>query len=155
ALAEAADGSRQTAEHTINCYLPAAYSPPTHVMGLVDLHTHSNVSDGLLTPVELVREAHRRGLRVLALTDHETVDGLTEAESAAQASGIEFVPGVELNTDLDRREVHVLGYYVDRNDPNLLAALAHLEEQRVERIERMVRQLNDIGVPVDLDRVRE
>jgi predicted metal-dependent phosphoesterase TrpH len=124
-------------------------------MGLVDLHTHSNVSDGLLTPTELVQEANRRGLRVLALTDHETVAGLAEAESAAQECGIEFVPSVELNTDLDRHEVHILGYYVDRDDADLVAALAHLEEQRVERIERMVRQLNAIGKPLDLDRVRE
>lgn len=123
-------------------------------MGLVDLHTHSSVSDGLLTPTELVGEAARRGLRVLALTDHETVAGLDEAESAARTAGIEFVPGVELNTDLDSREVHILGYFVDRDDPELLAALARLEALRVERIERMVRRLADIGKPLDLDRVR-
>jgi predicted metal-dependent phosphoesterase TrpH len=124
-------------------------------MGLVDLHTHSNVSDGLLTPTELIREADRRGLRVLALTDHETVAGLAEAEVAAADVGIEFIPGVELNTDVDRHEVHILGYHVDRNDAALVAALAHLEDQRVERIERMVRHLDEIGKPVDLDRVRE
>ncbi|HEY7032794.1 MAG TPA: PHP domain-containing protein [Thermomicrobiales bacterium] len=124
-------------------------------MGVIDLHTHSNVSDGLLTPTELVRAADGRGLRVLALTDHETVAGLAEAESAARDAGIEFIPGVELNTDRGHHEVHILGYYVDRNDSDLVAALAHLEEQRVERIERMVRQLATIGAPVDLDRVRE
>jgi 3',5'-nucleoside bisphosphate phosphatase len=124
-------------------------------MGLVDLHTHSNVSDGLLTPTELVHEADRRGVRVLALTDHETVAGLAEAETAARQCGIEFVPGVELNTDLDRHEVHILGYYVDRDDAGLVAELAALERQRVERIERMVGHLQHIGTPLDLDRVYE
>jgi predicted metal-dependent phosphoesterase TrpH len=124
-------------------------------MGLVDLHTHSNVSDGLLTPTELVGQAARRGLRALALTDHETVAGLAEAEAAAVRSGIEFVPGVEINSDVDRHEVHILGYYVNRDDPDLVAALAHLEEQRVERIDRMLVQLEAIGRPVDADRVRE
>jgi len=124
-------------------------------MGFVDLHTHSNVSDGLLTPTELVGQAERRGLRVLALTDHETVAGLAEAEAAAARSEIEFVPGVEINSDVDRHEVHVLGYYVDRHDPNLVAALAHLEQQRVERIDRMLAQLQIIDRPVDADRVRE
>jgi predicted metal-dependent phosphoesterase TrpH len=124
-------------------------------MGPIDLHTHSTFSDGLLTPTELVREADRRGVRVLALTDHETVAGLAEAESVARERRIDFVPGVEFNTDADRHEVHILGYYVDREDAELLAALAHLEEQRVERVERMVRQLNAIGKSLDLDRVRE
>ncbi len=124
-------------------------------MGLVDLHAHSNVSDGLLTPTELVREASRRGLRVLALTDHETVGGLAEARAAALQLGIDFVPGVEINSDADRREVHILGYYVNEDDADFVAALALLEQQRVERIDRMLGQLREIGKPLDADRVHE
>jgi predicted metal-dependent phosphoesterase TrpH len=124
-------------------------------MGLVDLHTHSNVSDGLLTPAELIREASRRGLRALALTDHETVGGLAEAKAAAIEFGIDFVPGVEINSDTNRREVHILGYYVNAEDMSFVAALDLLEQQRVERIDRMIGQLEAIGKPVDADRVHE
>ncbi|MEA2586718.1 MAG: 3,5-nucleoside bisphosphate phosphatase, partial [Thermomicrobiales bacterium] len=137
------------------CPLPSPLCRLVTTMGLVDLHTHSNVSDGLLTPTELIREARERGVRALALTDHETVAGLAEAESAARLSRIEFVPGVELNTDVDRHEVHILGYYVNRDDDEFVTGLAILEQQRVERIERMVGQLQEVGTPLDLDRVRE
>jgi predicted metal-dependent phosphoesterase TrpH len=124
-------------------------------MGLVDLHTHSNVSDGLLTPAALVEEADRRRLRAIALTDHETVAGLAEAEATAARLGIDFIPGVEINSDADRHEVHILGYYVNREDTDFVAALAMLERQRLERIERMVDQLQAIGTPLDVDRVLE
>jgi predicted metal-dependent phosphoesterase TrpH len=119
----------------------------------VDLHTHSTMSDGMLTPVELVREANRQGLRVLGLTDHDTVGGLAAAAAEAAAVGIEVVPGVELGTDVDRHEVHILGYFIDRDNSDLLQALATLAQQRIERIQRMAAKLTDTGVPVAWDDV--
>lgn len=122
---------------------------------MIDLHTHSNVSDGLLAPADLVYEAARRGITVLALTDHDTVAGLDAAAATAEHAGITFIPGVELSSDIGPFEVHVLGYEIDRNDPELLHGLAELEHQRLARIEQIVARLAALGVPVSLDRVRE
>lgn len=102
-------------------------------MGVIDLHTHSTFSDGIVTPTALLHQAKGRGLVALALTDHETVAGLDEARLAAKDVGIDFVPGVELNTDVGRHEVHILGYVVDDTDPVLLDALNLLERDREER----------------------
>ena len=128
-------------------------NPPSIPTGSVDLHTHSTWSDGTLTPAALVTEAARRSLRVLALTDHDTLAGLPDAEVASRDAGIEFVPGVELSTDAASFEIHILGYYVDSSDGVMTARLAELAAQRVTRTERIVSRLNEIGVPVSLERV--
>ena len=119
----------------------------------IDLHTHSTVSDGLLTPAALVDAAARLGLRALGLTDHDTVKGLAEAEAAAARAGLEFVPGLELSTGGDGDEVHLLAYLIDRDDPALLTALADFAARRVERIERIVARLATTGVRLDPARV--
>ncbi len=121
----------------------------------VDLHTHSNASDGVLAPAALIAYAAERGVRVLGLTDHDTVAGIAEATNAGVTYGVEVIPGVELSTQVEGREVHILGYLVDPNDPALLARLAELARRRRGRIERMVTRLNEIGVPVSLARVFE
>ena len=126
--------------------------PPSH---LVDLHTHSNASDGVLAPAALVAYAAERGVRVLGLTDHDTVSGIKEATDAGAQSGVEVVPGVELSTRVGDREVHILGYLVDTTDAALLLQLAELAARRRNRIERMVARLAEIGVPVALARVFE
>ncbi|MER3485868.1 MAG: hypothetical protein C4345_07800, partial [Chloroflexota bacterium] len=122
---------------------------------MIDLHTHSNVSDGLLPPAELVREAARRGITVLALTDHDTVAGLAAASATAEQLGISFIPGIELSSDIGPFEVHILGYEIDHADPDLLHALAELEHLRLARIEQILARLSAIGLPVSPDRVRE
>ena len=87
----------------------------------IDLHTHSTYSDGLLSPATLVEEAASRGLRFLALTDHDTVAGIPEARAAGDRLGVEVIPGVELSAALGSGgEVHLLGYFVDIDDPALL-----------------------------------
>jgi predicted metal-dependent phosphoesterase TrpH len=124
--------------------------------GRVDLHTHSTYSDGLLSPAILVEEAASRGVRILALTDHDTVAGIGEARTAGERLGIEIIPGVELSAALPSGgEVHLLGYFVDVGDPVLLAQLAGYARARAERMERMVERLSRIGAPVALERVRE
>ena len=82
-------------------------------MNQVDLHMHSTASDGALTPTQIVQRASRLGLKVIALTDHDTVGGVTEAQTAGDRLGVEVIPGVEINTDVKEGEVHVLGYFVD------------------------------------------
>jgi predicted metal-dependent phosphoesterase TrpH len=121
----------------------------------VDLHAHSTASDGLLTPAALVEEASRRELRVLALTDHDTLAGLPEATETASGLGIELIPGVELSAESGPHEIHILGYYVRPDDTELQAALAHSAGEREMRVARMVERLNTLGYPVALAAVRE
>ena len=118
---------------------------------MIDLHTHTTASDGLLSPLELVRAADQRGISVLGITDHDTVDGLDEAIAGARVGGVVVVPGVELSTTIPGPEIHVLGYFVDRTDPLFHERLATLARDRVRRIEIVVSQLNAAGYPVDLD----
>jgi predicted metal-dependent phosphoesterase TrpH len=104
----------------------------------------------------LVEEAVSRGVRVLALTDHDTVAGIPEARTAGGRLGVEVIPGVELSTSLGHGgEIHLLGYFVDIDDPGLLEQLAGYAHARAERMERMIDRLLRVGAPVDRDRVRE
>jgi 3',5'-nucleoside bisphosphate phosphatase len=104
----------------------------------------------------LVEEAASRGVRILALTDHDTVAGIGEARAAGERHGVEIIPGVELSAALQSgNEVHLLGYFVDVDDPTFLEQLAGYARARAERMERMVARLSRIGAPVTLERVRE
>ena len=120
----------------------------------VDLHTHSTASDGLYAPRELLRQAREAGLDVLALTDHDTTEGIAEAAQAAREFGIEFLPGIEMNTDSGGGEVHVLGYFPDLDQPAFQKALKTLRDARVRRGQRMVEQLNEHGIHISWERVR-
>ncbi len=119
----------------------------------IDLHTHSTVSDGLLSPDALVRAAARGGLTTLALTDHDTIDGVQEAIDTGQEVGVEIVPGVELGTSVERREHHILGYFVDIARTSFRADLDELASRRVRRATLMVERLADAGVPITLNDV--
>jgi 3',5'-nucleoside bisphosphate phosphatase len=121
-----------------------------------DLHTHSTYSDGRLTPTELIERAVGRGLEALALTDHDCVDGIAEAQEAAQRyPQLLFIPGVELSTDVPHGEVHMLGYFLDWQDPRLQSRLAHLRRSRLERGQKMVAKLKGLGIDVSWQRVKE
>ena len=104
----------------------------------VDLHTHSTASDGLHAPAELVALAHQVGLATIALTDHDTTNGLAEAQAAGATLGVTVIPGIEINTYLPqgRGEAHVLGYYLDTANPDLQAFLRFLRDARVDRRSR-------------------
>ena len=121
----------------------------------VDLHTHSTASDGVYTPAELLHKAKEAGLAVIALTDHDTTDGLEEAKQAAQTVNIDLIPGIEINTDIAGGEVHVLGYFLDYGRPAFQAVLKVLRNARVRRGQRMVELLNEHGLHITWKRVRE
>jgi predicted metal-dependent phosphoesterase TrpH len=122
----------------------------------VDLHIHSSASDGRLSPEEVVRESVRRGLAVIALTDHDTTSGLAPALAAAEASpGLRVIPGVELSTDAAQGEVHILGYFIDYDDGELLARLERMRNSRRERAQAMIARLRDLGVNIEWSRVQE
>ncbi len=118
---------------------------------MLDLHSHSTASDGTLAPLELVELAGRIGLSALALTDHDTVAGLAEAERAARGGAVEFVPGVELSARDGTGTLHIVGLYLDRTNPELLAALERVREMRRERNPKMAEALERLGVPVSLE----
>jgi predicted metal-dependent phosphoesterase TrpH len=124
-------------------------------MGGVDLHIHTTASDGLLTPAEVVRVALEKGLSAIAITDHDTTDGLDEALAAARGHQLEVIPGIELSAEQRSREVHILGYYVNHRDRDLQAKLEVLRRARRERARKMVGKLATMGLPVSWERVQE
>jgi hypothetical protein len=118
-----------------------------------DLHLHSSFSDGTYSPEELAAYAVRYGLGVVALTDHDSVEGCEPMARACLRRGLEFVPGTELTAELDGHELHLLGYYVDTRHPRLLRALARFQEVRQNRIREMVGRLNRLNVPLAAETV--
>jgi 3',5'-nucleoside bisphosphate phosphatase len=119
----------------------------------IDLHMHTTVSDGRLTPTELIQRAHARGLRHLAITDHDNVDGLPEAQAEADRLGLELIPGIELSTDHGTSGVHILGYFIRHTDPVLRERLAPMRDDRLYRASAMVERLGELGFPVSWERV--
>lgn len=109
--------------------------------GPIDLHAHSSVSDGTETPAELVAAGVAAGLGVLAITDHDSTAGWGQAYVAADGTGLELVPGIELSTQLDYASVHILGYLVDPDDPDLMEATAAIRSERLHRAESMVARI--------------
>jgi predicted metal-dependent phosphoesterase TrpH len=119
----------------------------------IDLHTHSSASDGLLSPSELVDHAVANGVSALALTDHDTVDGLDEALEHAGRLGLEFIPGVEFSVEYPRGSFHLVGLHVDHAHEELLEALRELKKFRDSRAERIILDLKSCGVDIPLDDV--
>jgi predicted metal-dependent phosphoesterase TrpH len=120
-----------------------------------DLHTHSNCSDGLLTPTALVELAVSRGVQIMALTDHDSTEGLPEAlQAASHYPDFTLIPGVELSTDVPGSEVHVLGYFLDPKDSHLQEELTRLRSLRRDRGRRMVEKLRDLGLDISWERVQ-
>jgi hypothetical protein len=122
---------------------------------LADLHSHSTYSDGRLSPTELIDLAHRNGVRIMSLTDHDIVDGLPEAfEAAARHGDFTLIPGIEMSTDVPGNEVHILGHFIDWHDDAFRARLAKLQESRLGRARAMVEKLVQCGKPVTWERVQ-
>jgi predicted metal-dependent phosphoesterase TrpH len=121
--------------------------------GGVDLHSHTTASDGARSPRELVRLAARHGVRVLAVTDHDSTSGLPEAIDEAAHHGIEIVPGLEINCDVPGAEIHVLGYCVDWQAEWFEAFLAEQRAERTARVHRIVERLTELGVPLTAEEV--
>ena len=120
----------------------------------IDLHTHSAVSDGTDTPAELARAAKAAGLDVFALTDHDTFDGLDEAAAEAGKLGVRLIRGVEWSTSVGRRSVHLLGYGLDEENPEVLAELARIREGREDRLRPVLAKLAALGYELSEEQVR-
>jgi predicted metal-dependent phosphoesterase TrpH len=117
----------------------------------IDLHNHSRISDGLLTPTELVRLAAKNQVTTLALTDHDDVGGLNEARTEAQALGMGFVNGVEISTTWHKHTIHVVGLNLDPTHAGLLSGLSQVRQGRFERAERIAHELARAGIPGALE----
>jgi predicted metal-dependent phosphoesterase TrpH len=121
----------------------------------IDLHTHTDRSDGTFTPAELLRHAADAGLEVVGLTDHDTTEGLDEAIAAGAGLGVEVVPGVEFSAEHERTSVHVLCYWMDVGNAEFQAELRRLRDDRFRRGELMIEKLRELGFDISFERVRE
>jgi len=124
-------------------------------MSQADLHTHTTASDGLHRPADNVRMAKEAGLGGIAITDHDTVAGIEEALREGEKLGIAVVPGVEISTAYEGTEIHVLGYYMNVEDPVFLARLADQRKVRDARNEGILARLGELGIQVSMEELRE
>ncbi|MEA4960836.1 5'-3' exoribonuclease [bioreactor metagenome] len=125
-------------------------------MEYADLHIHTDASDGLLSPSEVVDWAFKKRLRAIGITDHDTVSGIDNAiKSNSAPDKLEIVPGIELNTELDGKEIHMLGYYIDYNNPWFLENLKRMQKARYNRAVTMIEKLNHLGININLKQVEE
>lgn len=121
-----------------------------------DLHTHTTASDGILTPLEIVDHALKAGLNGLAITDHDTINGLDKALKYKEQNNIpvDVIPGIEMNTDYDNEEIHILGYFVDYYNKRLVERLDEIKEARYERASKMIIKLKKLGFSLEFEEVK-
>lgn len=127
---------------------------PTASAGYADLHVHSCYSDGADTPMRVAERACKLGFAAISLTDHDTVEGVGEAEAAAREHGMEHLSGVEISARFQNLEVHILGYGINAGNQTLLAALSDLRRERDLRAVRMAAKLAPLGIELDMDAIR-
>lgn len=123
-------------------------------LGAFDLHAHTTASDGVYSPSDLVRKAHALGLQTIAITDHDTLDGITEAQRMGEELGIRVIAGVELSTKYKGKTVDILGYYITRQD-ELHALLSKMRKFRENRAELIIEKFAEIGMPLTMEDVLE
>ncbi len=120
---------------------------------MIDLHVHTNLSDGTFSPEEVVQLATRNGLRAIAITDHDTLAGVSRAQEQGQRDRVEIIPGIELSTKWDRGIMHILGYWVRTDHPDLLRSLDFLQRSRRERVPKILHKLSSQRVVLSEDEV--
>ena len=118
---------------------------------MIDLHLHSTASDGALEPAALVRRVREAGVRTMSLTDHDTMQGVPAALAAAAELGLEFIPGVEITSVLDRRDCHILGYFLSAHPPGLARFFDGQRTGRLDRARSIAARLARLGAPIDIE----
>lgn len=121
----------------------------------VDLHVHTNFSDGRLSPVQLIDLSKKTGLTVISITDHDNVNALEIAIQYGNQQGVQVIPGVEISADLNDQEVHILGYFIDYRNQKMLDFLSASRELRINRNEKIVKKLNALGSKIEFNNIRE
>ncbi len=125
-------------------------------MSRVDLHVHTTASDGKFTPAEIVCKAREAGLLYIGICDHDSIDGVAKAQEAVLKNpGLTVIEGVEINTDVPAGELHILGYYYDPDNLELIQTLERLRNCRIERAQKMINKLRKMGLKIDFLRVEE
>ncbi len=122
-------------------------------MGYVDLHIHTTASDGVMSPSEVVRYAKSKGLQAIAITDHDTIDGVSEGLEEGKKIGLEVIPAIEISVQYDHGSMHLLGYFIDIDHPLLNEKLRELQKARAERNPKMIEKLNQLGIPITYEEV--
>lgn len=122
-------------------------------MGNIDLHLHTTASDGVMTPSEIVNYAKNKGLQAIAITDHDTIEGLKEGLLEGERIGLEVIPGIEISAEHSPGSMHLLGFFIDVNHPILKERLEYLQRARAERNPRMAEKLNKLGINITFDEV--
>ncbi|MBQ8592592.1 MAG: Cof-type HAD-IIB family hydrolase [Lachnospiraceae bacterium] len=122
-------------------------------MNIVDLHVHSNKSDGSLTPTELVHYALEKGLSAFALTDHDTTAGIEEALAAVKGKPIEVIPGIEFSTEYEGKDIHILGLYINCNAPVFKAHIQSFVDSRILRNQKMCARLQEAGIDISYEKL--
>lgn len=120
---------------------------------MIDLHMHSTFSDGTLTPTQLVERAKQNNIKVMAITDHDNVDGLKEGRIEAEKKGITFVNGIEVSANFLNKDIHILGYFLNLEDGEFLGWLKNLQEKRHNRTLEILKKLADLGIDISLSEV--
>jgi predicted metal-dependent phosphoesterase TrpH len=119
-----------------------------------DLHVHTSFSDGTFSPAEVVRHANKIGLAAIAITDHDSVDGIGPSLEAAKGTDLEIIPAIEFTTEADGHEVHVLGYFIDYPQKWLVRELKNLLQLRQKRMQKMLKRLSGFGISISMDDVK-
>lgn len=122
---------------------------------LVDLHVHSNISDGTLPPSAVVKHASDMGVAVMALTDHDSVEGIKEAEAAAEEYGVVLVPGIEISAGFRNRDIHILGYFIDTESKGFIDVLEGAWAKREERNLKIAEKFSHFGITLDLEAIKK
>ncbi len=120
---------------------------------IADMHTHTTFSDGNNSPCALVRLAKSKGIDALGITDHDSVEGINQAIECGKEYGIKIIPGVELSTDVNDKEVHILGYFIDYTDKSLKEYLDFFRKERAHRAKRIIKKLNSLDIKINFDQV--
>ncbi|MBP8016712.1 PHP domain-containing protein [Candidatus Gracilibacteria bacterium] len=121
--------------------------------GLTDLHLHTTASDGTYPPEKVVRNAYEKGFKIISITDHDTTEGLDEALVAGNIYGIDVIPGIELTVEYKEVEMHILGYYINRDNDEFQNQLQILREIRVNRAMEMADKLENLGCKIPIDEI--
>lgn len=124
-------------------------------MSYIDLHTHTTYSDGTYTPKNLVECAHKNNIKSIAITDHDTLDGISEAMEFGEKNNTEVISGIEISTDFGDKEIHVVGLFMDNTNKELCDILTLLHEKRKKRNILMTEKLNNLGIKISYSELEE
>ena len=119
----------------------------------VDLHLHTNYSDGFCTPLQLIKKVKEEGIDYISITDHDSVAAIEEATIIGNEIGVEVIPGLEISSDVKDREIHLLGYFVEPGNSELERYLTFFREERIKRAEQIVLKINNLGMPLKINDV--